>query len=363
MYLPKEHVVREKMATKKITMDELLSGASEEVLETGASIEAKVLSIKKNEIVVDLGMYGVGVVPKREIGFGKKYEIGETVTVFVVEADHGDEILVSLRKAAKEKGWDEVKAVTERGDTIEVVPYDANRGGLMIEYEGVRGFMPVSQLSSEHYPRVGSENKEELLTRLQTLVGRPIKAQILDIDKKQNKLIFSEREAIRDGLEKKFASIKVGDTVNGKVTGVVDFGAFVNVDGIEGMVHISEISWERVVSPGDFLKIGDEIKAKIIAIDKDRLSLSIKQLSEDPWLTEAEKFVLGDEIEGTITRITPFGAFVQISPSVEALVHVSELGEGRNDPEKIFTLNEKRRFKILEVNKDARKISLRSAEK
>lgn len=349
--------------TKTLTMDELLAGAQSNILEAGASLEATILSVKKNEIVVDLGAHGVGIVPKREISIGKKYAPGETVTVYVIEADYGDEVLVSLRRAMKEKGWDEVKAVTERGETIEVIPYDANRGGLMIEYEGVRGFMPVSQLSSEHYPRVGSENKDELLNRLRTLVGKPIKAQILDVDKKQNKLIFSEREAIKDGLEKKFASIKVGDTVKGRITGVVDFGAFVNVDGIEGMIHISEISWERVTSPADFLKVGDEVDAKIIAIDKDRLSLSIKQLQEDPWLTEADQFKVGDEVEGTITRITPFGAFVQISPSVEALVHVSELGEGKNDPEKFFTLNEKKNFRILEVNKDSRKISLRPADK
>lgn len=363
MFRPKEHSVKEKMATKKITMDELLNGASQQSLEIGASIEAEILSVKKNEIIVDLGVHGVGVVPKREIGFSKKYEVGEIATVFVIESEYGDKILVSLRRATKEKGWDEVKAVTERGDTIEVVPYSANRGGLMIEYEGVRGFMPVSQLSSEHYPRVGSENKDELLNRLQTLIGKPIKAQILDIDKKQNKLIFSEREAIRDGLEKKFASVKVGDIVKGRITGVVDFGAFVNVDGIEGMVHISEISWERVVLPSDFLKVGDEISAKIIAIDKDRLSLSIKQLSEDPWLAEVEKFALGDDVKGTITRITPFGAFIQISSSVEALVHVSELGEGKQDPEKIFTLNEEKHFKILEINKDTRKILLRPTDK
>ncbi|MDR1300463.1 MAG: S1 RNA-binding domain-containing protein [Candidatus Nomurabacteria bacterium] len=346
------------MATKQVTMDDLLAGAADVTLETGASLEATILTVKKNEIVVDLGIYGIGIVPKREIGFGKTYEVGEVVTVSVIEADLGDDIIVSLRKAAKDKGWDEIQTILEKGETIEIVPYDANRGGLMIEYEGVRGFMPVSQLSAEHYPRVGSESKDEILNRLNALVGHPMKAQILDVDKKQNKLIFSEKEAIRDGLEKKFASIKVGDTVKGKITGVVDFGAFVNVDGIEGMIHISEISWERVVSPSDFLKVGDEVEAKIIAIDKDRLSLSIKQLQDDPWVSEADKFKVGDKVEGTITRITPFGAFVQISPAVEALVHISELGKRDGNPEKMFTLNEKKEFKIVEVNKEARKISL-----
>ena len=146
------------------------------------------------------------------------------------------------------------------------------------------------------------------------------------------------------------------------VTGVVDFGVFVNVDGIEGLIHISEISWERVNNPADYVKVGDEIDAKIIAIDKERLSLSIKQLTEDPWLSEVEKLKKGAKVEGTVTRITPFGAFVQISPAVEALVHVSELGEGNDvDPEKVFTLNERKSFKVLDIDKENRKISLKIA--
>jgi small subunit ribosomal protein S1 len=341
---------------KDLTMDELLAGASDQVLEDSATIEGQVLAVKKNEILVDLGVHGVGFVPRREIGFGKSYQVGETVVVSVIEPelDNGYALL-SLRKAAKERGWDEIQKIVEDGKSIEVTPYDANRGGLLIEYEGVRGFMPVSQLSAEHYPRV--TDKEEILRRLHDLVGKPMAAQILDVDQKTNKLIFSEKEAIKDGLADRFASLKVGDIVKGVITGIVDFGAFVNVDGIEGLVHISEISWERVANVSDKLKVGDIIEAKIISIDKDRLSLSIKQTMADPWLDEAAKFQIGNSVSGTVTRITPFGAFVQISPSVEALVHVSELGEGGN-PEKLFKLNEKKDFSVLEIDADNRKISL-----
>jgi ribosomal protein S1 len=144
----------------------------------------------------------------------------------------------------------------------------------------------------------------------------------------------------------------------------VDFGVFVNVDGIEGLVHISEISWERVSNPNDYVKVGETIEAKIISIDKDRLSLSIKQMTPDPWLSEVEVFSKGDKVEGVVTRITPFGAFVQISPAVEALVHVSELGKGSDlDPEKVFVLNEKKSFKVIDIDKDGRKISLSLADK
>jgi small subunit ribosomal protein S1 len=342
---------------KKLTFDDLLEGSTQGQLAVSEVVEGKVLNVRKNEVLIDLGPLGVGYVPRREIGFGKKLEVGEDVSASIVEPEMDDGmILLSLRKAAKDKGWDEVQKVVEEGGNIEVTPYDANRGGLLIEYEGVRGFMPVSQLSAEHYPRV--TDKDEILARLNALVGKPMTVQVLDVNKKDNKLIFSEKEAVKDGLSKRFESLKVGDTVKGRITGVLDFGAFVNVDGIEGLIHISEISWERVNNPTDYLKVGDEVDAKIIAIDKDRLSLSLKQLQEDPWLKEVEKFKVGDEIEGTVTRITPFGAFVQISPAVEALVHISELGGSDANPEKVFKLNERKDFKILEIDKENRKISL-----
>ena len=352
---------------KKITMDELLEkndAASKKVV-AGDTIDGKVISIKKHEILIDLGSQGVGLVPRREASYIKDLELGADVTASVIEAEMDDGyVLLSLRKAVKDKGWDLVQEKMDNAETVEITPYDANRGGLLVEYEGIRGFLPVSQLSAEHYPRVGSADKDEILQRLNSLVGKTIKVRILDAIKKENKLIFSEKEAIKDGLAERFSSLKVGDVVKGVVTGVVDFGVFVNVDGIEGLVHISEISWERVNNPSDYVKVGETVEAKIIAIDKDRLSLSMKQLQEDPWLSEIANFKKGDKVEGTITRITPFGAFVQISPAVEALVHVSELGEGSDvDPEKIFTLNERKEFKVLDIDKEGRKISLSFSDK
>jgi small subunit ribosomal protein S1 len=355
------------MAKAAITMDELLAGAeaSAKQLTAGEVITGTILSLKKHEVLIDLGAQGVGFVPRREVGFSRAIAEGDEVTASVVdtELDNGMSLL-SLRKAAKDRGWEEVAVKLEAGEIIEVQPYDANRGGLLVEYEGVRGFLPVSQLSAEHYPRVGSSDKDEILQRLNGLVGKDMKVRILDADRKANKLIFSEKEAIKDGLAARFEKLAIGDAVEGVATGVVDFGVFVNVEGIEGLVHISEISWERVNNPGDYVKVGQNIKAKIIAIDKDRLSLSMKQLTQDPWLSEVESFKRGDKVEGTVTRITPFGAFVQISSSIEALVHISELGDSNDvDPEKVFTLNERKEFIILDIDKDNRKISLSLADK
>lgn len=350
------------MAKAKLTMDELLAASegNAQPVVAGETVTGKVLSIKKHEILIDLGARGIGIVPRREVSFARNLNVGDEVTASVIEVEMADgSVLLSLRKAAKEKGWDEIQSRLDNAEIIEIVPFDANRGGLLAEYEGIRGFLPVSQLSAEHYPRVGSADKDEILQRLNALVNNPMKVRILDANRKDNKLIFSEKEAVKDGLAERFAELNVGDVVKGVVTGVVDFGAFVNVDGVEGLIHISEISWERVNNPVDYVKVGDTVEAKIIVIDKERLSLSIKQLTQDPWLSEVENLKRGDEVEGTITRITPFGAFVQISPAVEALVHVSELGSGNGvDPEKVFTLNERKKFKVLDIDKDGRKISL-----
>lgn len=350
------------MANATPTMDELLASTDDSAKQLTANdvITGTVLSVKKHEVLIDLGAHGVGYVPRREVGHSQKLALGDEISASVIdtELDNGYSLL-SLRKAAKDKGWEEASAKMAAEEIIEVEAYDANRGGLLIEFEGVRGFMPVSQLSAEHYPRVGSADKDEILQRLNGLVGQPLKVRILDCDRKANKLIFSEKEAVKDGLAARFEKLAVGDTVKGIVTGVVDFGAFVNVDGIEGLIHISEISWERVSSPSDYVKVGQTVDAKIISIDKDRLSLSIKQLTPDPWLDEVAKLSKGDAVEGTVTRITPFGAFVQISPAVEALVHISELGGGEDaDPEKVFTLNERKEFVVLDIDKDNRKISL-----
>ena len=350
------------MATATFTMDELLAGedASLKQLTQGEVVDGTVLIIKKHEVLIDLGPHGVGLVPRREIGFSRALEIGDPVTASIVDPElENGQVLLSLRKAAKDKGWDELVVKMESGEIIDVSPYDANRGGLLVEYDGVRGFLPVSQLSAEHYPRVGSSDKEEILQRLNSLINQNLKVRILDADRKANKLIFSEKEAVKEGLAARFEKLAIGDSVQGVATGVVDYGVFVNVEGIEGLVHISEISWERVNNPNDYVKVGQTIEAKIIAIDKDRLSLSMKQLTKDPWMSEVDQFKSGDTVEGTVTRITPFGAFVQISPAVEALVHISELGEGDTaDPEKVFTLNERKEFVVLDVEKESRKISL-----
>ena len=343
-------------------MDELLAKHEVKQLKTADVVDGTIMSIKKHELWVDLGPSGVGVVMRREMAHTTPLEVGATLSVSVVDPEMEEGYaLLSLRKAAKDKGWDELQRLFEDNETLDVHAYDANRGGLLIELEGIRGFLPVSQLAPDHYPRVSGADKDEILSKLNALLKETLRVRILDVNRRDNKLIFSEKEAIKDDLAERFAKLKVGDSVEGVVTGVIDFGAFVNVQGIEGLIHISEISWERVEDPRKYVSVGDKITAKIISIDKERLSLSLKQLTDDPWLKDVEAMNAGDKVAGTVTRITPFGAFVQITPSVEALVHVSELAGGDDeavDPEKLFKLNEKKDVRILEIDKDGRKIAL-----
>ncbi|HUC79164.1 MAG TPA: S1 RNA-binding domain-containing protein [Candidatus Saccharimonadales bacterium] len=346
--------------TNTITMDELLDASTVSQLKAGDMVDGKVMSIKKHEVWIDLGPSGIGVIMQKDLQGAGELEVGQEISINVVdpEMDEGYALL-SMKRAEKDRGWDELQRVYDNSEIIQVMSYDANRGGLLVELEGVRGFLPVSQLAAGHYPRVVGADKDEILQKLNQLNNKPISVKIIDISRKDNKLIFSEKEAVKDNMQDRFAKLKIGDIVDGVVTGVIDFGAFVNVDGIEGLIHISEISWERVEDPRKYIKVGQEVKAKIIAIDKDRLSLSLKQIQEDPWIQEVKAFKKGDTVEGKVTRITPFGAFVQLSPSVEALVHVSEMSDDNSiDPEKIFQLNEKKKFKILEIDLEGRKIAL-----
>lgn len=349
------------MAEKVITMDDLLAQSEMKVLTTGDIVEGSVVSADKHEIWLDLGAYGTGVILGREIEHtAQGLAEGADLSASVLEPETPEGyVILSLRKVAKEKGWETLEARYQDGEVFGIVPFDANRGGLLVEVDGIRGFLPVSQLSAENYPRVSGADKDEILHRLNQLVGQTLMVRILDLDRKQNKLIVSEKAARREMTEDKISSIEVGAEVEGIVTGVVDFGIFVNVDGVEGMVHISEIAWDRVESPAKYVKVGDTVKAKVIAIDSDKLSLSMKQLTPDPWMKESEQFKVSDNVEGTINRITPFGAFVQVTPVIEALVHISELSEEHvSDPNDLVKVGDKKTFRIIAIDPVQHKLSL-----
>ena len=363
---------------KNITMDDLLKGVELETIKASDFIEGKIISIQKHEVWLDIGQLGVGVVSRRELVDVSSLEVGQMVTASVIrpETKQGHALL-SLRRVMKDRSWEEIQKIYENNQIVSVTGYDANRGGLLVELEGIRGFLPISQLSINHYPRVNSSDKEEILAKLNQLVGQTIKVCILDLNRKENKLIFSEKEALKETISEQLKKLKVGEIVEGIVTGVIDFGAFVNINGIEGLIHISEISWGRVEDPRRHIKVGENIKVKIIAIDNERVALSLKQMTIDPWEEEAKDFEEGSEVEGVITRVTPYGAFVRLSPVVEALLYLFSESHDVNKSQtpvdqktkdrqtrienlrKNIKVGETKKFVIVSIDKEARKISLK----
>ena len=355
-------------------MDDLLAGVEIATLRYGDLIEGKVIVVQKHEVCLDIGHFGIGIIPRRELTSTATLGVGDTLGVSVISPETaGGYAVLSLRRALRSRGWDEIQRVFDNSEMLEVESYDANRGGLLIEFEGVRGFLPVSQLSAEHYPRATSLDRDEILHKLNKLVGQKLKVCVLDLDRSANKVIFSEKEALKEIIARQLEALNVGDILEGTVTTVIEFGAFVSVNDIEGLVHISELSWERIEDPRKYVKVGQKVKVKVVAIDKGRLALSIRQLTPDPWQKQAESLKIGDIVTGQVTRVTVFGAFVQISPVIEALANVSDIGGGPSDrakkgegssdsaikPEDIFVVGQAYQFTILDINREGRKIALK----
>lgn len=344
------------------SMEDLLAEYEEKAkpISENDIIEGTVVSVTKAGIWLDLGVYGTGLAVGAEAAeAGYKDSLpGDKITasVIVPEMDEGYALL-SLKKASREKIWEKLTELKNSAELVQVKAFDANKGGLLIEFEGVKGFLPVSQLSTEHYPRVS--DKDEILNRLSSLIGQQLNVVVLDVDKKEGKLIFSEKEAKKDQMSEAIGKLEVGQKVTGRVTGVVDFGIFMNIEGIEGLVHISEISWDRVEDPAKHAKVGDQLEVVIIGKEQDKVSLSLKRLTDDPWAKEVSHIQVGDQIEGEVTRITPFGAFVRVSKSVEALVHISELSEEHiANPSEVVEVGGNYSFKVISVDINNHKLAL-----
>jgi small subunit ribosomal protein S1 len=348
--------INEAVASKADSMTGLLeSGAEIRVLKVGDIVEGTLLSVGKNEVYVDLVGYGVGVVRGRELYDDQatlaSLKVGDTIFASVVESENKDgNIELSLRQAGHERVWQTLKTKMEDREIVSTKILGANKGGLMIEINGVLGFLPVSQLNLEHYPRVEDGDKTKILSALQSYVGQSFAVQIITADPEEEKLIVSEKAVSEKKTEEHLQKLKMGDVVVGAVTGVVDFGIFVKFGELEGLAHISELAWQRVENPKDLFRVGQEVQAKIIAIDKGRVSLSIKQLQPDPWLEAVKQYKIGQVVEGKVTKIMPFGVFVELSPEIQGLAHLAELShEAIKDPENILKVGEVKSFKIISI--------------
>ena len=310
-------------------------------VKTGEIVEGVAIEKKGAKLFIDLGNRGTGIVYGKEY-YGaqdliKNIDPGVPVTAKVVELDNDEGYVeLSLKEAGREKNWKDIREKREAGEVISLPVREANRGGLILELHGIRGFLPVSQLSMKHYPRVENGDKEKILLELQKFVGESLRVKILDANSYEEKLIFSERDEDLDQIREHLTKYKVGDEVEGEITGVVNFGAFMKFDeGLEGLIHISEIDWQLIEDPRAVLKPGEKRTAKIIDIQGDKISLSLKALTPDPWIAAAEKYQKGQIIKGKVTKLNPFGAFVQVAEAIQGLAHISEFGSQEAMKEKL----------------------------
>lgn len=350
---------------KQHPMELLLKNAGGIFLsKVGDLVEGTILEKKGTRLFVDLGPRGVGIIYGREYYAAqdliKGLQPGDPLNAKIVETDNEENYVeLSLKDAGEEKRWIDLKKIMQTGETLELPVLEANRGGLILESRGIKGFLPASQLSSKNYPRVDGGDKEKIYLELQKLIGRVIKVKILDLDLLDNKLIFTEKELDQGMIRKLLAKYKIGDTVDGEITGVVDFGAFLKLDesGIEGLIHISEIDWTLIEDPREVLKPGDRVKAKIIDIQGDRVSLSLKALKENPWPKISEKYQKGDIVRGKITKFNPFGVFVRLDQDFHGLIHISEFGNEEN-MRKELELGKEYDLKILLIDPTEHRLSL-----
>jgi len=317
----------------------------------GEVIEGKVIGIEKSRVYVDLQPYGTGIIYGKEFITArdviKKLNIGDTVSAKIV--DHINKegyIEISLKEARQALIWDEAEKAIKDKTTFELPVQEANKGGLIISWQGIIGFLPASQLKSEHYPKVEAGDKDKIYDELKKLVGQKISVAIITAVPKEGKLIFSEKNLEKKENQKKADKYKVGDTLAGEVTGTVDFGVFVKLeDGLEGLVHISEIDWALVEDPKAMFKIGDKVNVKVIEVKDGKVSLSIKALKPNPWTEAEKKYKKGDEIEAVIIKFNKYGALASIEEGVSGLVHISDFGSEAKMKEKI-SLGKSYTFKI-----------------
>ncbi len=347
------------------TMQDLITAGVEiKVLKPGDTVEGKLLSVGKNEVYVDLEGYGIGVVRGRELYDDEatlsSLKPGDTVLVSVVDAENKDGIVeLSMRQAGQERVWQALKEKMESKEVVRTKILEANKGGLMVEINSVVGFLPVSQLSLEHYPRVEDGDKNRILQVLQSYNGQLFDVQIITADQAEEKLIVSEKAVFEKEMENRLSTLKIGNIVEGVVTGVVDFGAFIKFGEMEGLVHISELAWQRIENPKDIIKVGDKVTAKIISVDKGRVSLSIKQLQTDPWLEAVKKYQIGQIVKGKISKIMPFGVFVELDKDIQGLAHIMELShEAIKTAEEVLKPGEEKEFKIISIEPAEHRLGL-----
>lgn len=322
----------------------------------GDIIKGRIIDISKSEVRLDIDGLTTGVVRGREFyDESSEYtalKVGDEVEATVLELENENgEMELSFRFAGHQKAWDNLMELKNSDQLVKVEITDANKGGLMVKLGRVLGFLPVSQLMPEHYPRVPGGDKGKILERLRSYIGQKFEVKVIDISESENKLIVSEKAAWEEKQKDVISGYKVGDMVEGRVTAVTDFGVFVEFgQNLEGLIHISELAWQRIDNPADIFAVGDNIKAEVIKIDGSKIFLSTKKLKEDPWKEVFKKYQVGQVVSGKVLKINPFGLFVELDSDIHGLAHLSEWSDKPiEDPKEIAKPGDILDFKILSI--------------
>ncbi|QQR60536.1 S1 RNA-binding domain-containing protein [Candidatus Uhrbacteria bacterium] len=342
-------------------LGELLESQPIAYPQVGETVKGTVVAVGRNEVRIDVGGLAIGLIRGPEMDKHMDLRVGDEVEASVIELDNEfGELELSLKGAGRKRSWDKIKELLTAGTVLNVKVLDANKGGLITRVEGVPAFVPVSQLSPTNYPRVAGGEKNKIQEKLKQLVGQMIDVKILDVNEEEEKVVVSEKAVWETKQESILSKYKVGDTVEGDVTAVTDFGAFVRFEAnLEGLVHISEIAWQRIDHPRDVLKIGDHVRAEIINIEGSKIFLSMKKLVDDPWKSVAKKYSLNQWVKGRVLKINPFGLFVELDPDIHGLAHISELAaKPVKDVNEVARVGDEFDFRIITIDADAHRLGL-----
>ena len=327
----------------------------------GDTVKGAVIAVGRNEVRMDIGGVTIGIVRGPELDANLHLTVGDEIEATVIDNDNEfGELELSLKGADRKKSWEKLKELFTSGVVVAVKVLEANKGGLIVRLEGVAGFLPVSQLSPENYPRVAGGEKARILEKLKTLVGTALDVKVLDVNEEGEKLIVSEKAVWETKQESVLSKYQVGSMVEGDITAVTDFGAFVRFDvNLEGLVHISEIAWQRIDHPRDVLKVGDHVRAEIINLEGSKIFLSMKKLVDDPWKSVADRFKVNQFVKGRVLKINPFGLFVELDPDIHGLAHISELSNKPvKDVNEIARVGDEFDFRIVSVDAENHRLGL-----
>jgi small subunit ribosomal protein S1 len=332
-------------------------------IKVGELVEGKIIKIGRSEIWVDLDGLATGLIRgpelEDELGENKNLKVGDTISATVIDRENEKGAAeLSLRRASHFKVWQKLKKIKDTKETVKVKIMDANKGGLLVSYGKIEGFIPASQLSSENYPQVEDGNKEKILSILKSLISKILDVKIITVDERERKVIFSEKEIEMEKRKGLFKKYNVGDVVDGKVVGISPFGAFIEFgESLKGLIHISELSWQRIEDIEKIISVGEKVKAKIISFDDAKISLSLKRLSADPWENIGSKYQVGQKVKGKISKISPYGIFVELDKDIQGLAHISEVPKELLQKKELKPGDE-REFKIISLEPGDHRLGL-----